>query len=45
VDLLTVLAHELAHLLGYDHTEESALGDLMEDVLPIGVRRILAQRS
>src|SRR5262249_12799141 len=35
MDLLTVLEHELGHLLGHDHEE----GGVMADTLPAGVRR------
>ena len=38
VDLLTVLAHEVGHLLGYDHSALS--GDLMAATLPAGTRRL-----
>ncbi|QDV52402.1 peptidylprolyl isomerase [Gimesia fumaroli] len=37
IDLLTVLLHELSHLLGYDHSHESAL---MEPVLDPGERKL-----
>jgi hypothetical protein len=37
VDLLTVLIHELGHVLGYDHLEFG----VMSDALPPGVRRLL----
>jgi hypothetical protein len=36
VDLLTVVLHELGHVLGHDHTAEG----VMAEVLPIGVRRV-----
>lgn len=39
MDLLTVLAHELGHLLGYDHTDGN---DLMGETLPVGVRLVPA---
>lgn len=38
VDLLTVLAHELGHLLGLDHVEVES--DLMADILARGERRL-----
>ena len=42
VDLLTVIAHEMGHILGLD--DDSATdpftGNVMADVLPLGVRRI-----
>ena len=42
VDLLTVMAHEMGHILGLD--DDSATdpftGNVMADVLPLGVRRI-----
>jgi hypothetical protein len=36
VDLLTVVFHELGHVLGYDHEDEG----IMEDTLPLGMRRL-----
>jgi hypothetical protein len=39
VDLMTVIAHELGHLLGFEHSNG---GDLMLATLPLGVRRIPA---
>ncbi|MCI0682547.1 MAG: Ig-like domain-containing protein [Gemmataceae bacterium] len=38
VDLLTVLAHELGHVLGLDDNEPG--GDLMAGTVPLGVRRL-----
>jgi cyclophilin family peptidyl-prolyl cis-trans isomerase len=38
VDLLTAVMHEMGHLLGYQH----AADDLMQAVLPLGVRRTFA---
>jgi O-glycosyl hydrolase len=42
VDLLTVLAHEMGHILGRDddHETDPKTGNVMADVLPLGVRRI-----
>lgn len=37
MDLLTVLEHEVGHLLGYDH----AAGGVMQDALAAGVRRTM----
>jgi hypothetical protein len=36
VDLLTVVLHELGHVLGYSHQNEG----LMDDALPLGTRRL-----
>ncbi|MBY0459119.1 MAG: hypothetical protein K2V38_17425, partial [Gemmataceae bacterium] len=46
MDLLTVLSHELGHVLGRDdlHADEHA-GDLMFESLPTGVRRVPVGRS
>ncbi|MBX7166091.1 MAG: hypothetical protein K1X74_07050 [Pirellulales bacterium] len=38
IDLLTVLAHELGHVLGLEDTAANGT-DLMADLLPVGVRR------
>ena len=36
-DLLTVLMHELGHMLGYRHATDTT--DLMNELLPAGIRR------
>jgi hypothetical protein len=38
MDLLTAVAHEVGHLLGYDHDE----GGVMDDTLDTGMRRMPA---
>jgi len=40
LDLLTVVMHELGHLLGYDHSDDA--GDLMAPVLAAGRSRALS---
>ncbi len=39
VDLLTTVMHEMGHVLGY---RDDSSGDLMDAVLPLGVRRTVA---
>lgn len=39
IDLLTVLMHEMGHILGLDHTE-GVSSDLMNESLSAGVRRV-----
>jgi hypothetical protein len=38
VDLLTVVAHEIGHLLSHDHSDVA--GDVMFETLPAGTRRV-----
>jgi hypothetical protein len=43
MDLLTVVLHELGHVLGFDHVEADAdAGSLMQATLAPGVRRLVA---
>lgn len=39
VDLLTAMRHEIAHLLGLEHSEEEEHGGLMDHELGLGTRR------
>ncbi len=41
VDLLTVIMHELGHVLGYDHPD----GGVMEESIPLGTRRVWDDES
>lgn len=45
VDLLTVMTHEMGHILGLDDDSETdpVVGNVMADVLPLGIRRIHLQ--
>jgi Ca2+-binding RTX toxin-like protein len=41
IDLLTVLTHELGHILGFEHGTSAETGDVMLASLPAGTRRLL----
>jgi hypothetical protein len=41
MDLLSVLLHELGHVLGLAHGRSARYGDVMEPMLPAGTRRLL----
>ena len=41
VDLLTVVLHELGHVLGHDHTDRG----VMQGLLPLGTRRVWDDES
>jgi hypothetical protein len=41
-DLLSVILHELGHVLGYDHSDK---GSVMDELLPLGTRRVWDEES
>jgi Ca2+-binding RTX toxin-like protein len=43
MDLLTVIHHEIGHLLGYTHTADDGIPELMDDTLAAGRRLGLTQ--
>jgi len=40
IDLLTVVLHEIGHVLGFDHLEADESLGLMSEILPSGTRRL-----
>jgi predicted Zn-dependent protease len=42
VDLLTVVLHELGHVLGFEHTDSYSV---MHEELPLGTRRLATELS
>ena len=40
MDLLTVVMHELGHVLGFEHNASTVAPDVMTHTLGLGVRRL-----